>query len=50
MFIPFKSPPVECHQHRLFPSNIFALLPQDHECYLYAALFAQLDTASVENL
>ena len=50
MTIPFKSRPVEFHQHQLFPSNIFDLLPQGHECYLYAELFAQLDTASVERL
>ena len=50
MTIPFKSRPVEFHQHQLFPSNIFDLLPQDHECYLYAELFEQLDTDSVERL
>jgi transposase len=50
MSIPFKSRPVEFHQHQLFPSNIFDLLSQDHECYLYAELFEQLDTASVESL
>ena len=50
MTIPFKSHPVEFHQHQLFPSNIFDLLPQDHECYLYAELFEELDTASVESL
>lgn len=50
MTIPFKSRPVEFHQHQLFPSNIFDLLPQDHECYLYAELFEQLDTRSVESL
>jgi len=50
MSIPFKSHPIEFHQHQLFPSNIFDLLPQAHECYLYAELFEQLDTARVENL
>lgn len=50
MTIPFKSCPVEFHQHQLFPGNIFDLLPQDHECYLYAELFEQLDTARVESL
>jgi transposase len=50
MTIPFKSRPVEFHQHQLFPSNIFDLLSQDHECYLYAELFEQLDTARVESL
>lgn len=50
MSIPFKSRPVEFHQHQLFPANIFDLLPQDHESYLYAELFEQLDTSSVESL
>lgn len=50
MTIPFKSRPVEFYQHQLFPSNIFDLLPQDHECYLYAELFEQLDTGGVESL
>jgi transposase len=50
MTIPFKSPPVEFHQHQLFPSNLFDLLPQDHECYLYTELFEQLDTTQVEAL
>lgn len=50
MTIPFKSHPVEFHQHQLFPSNVFDLLPQDHDCYLYASLFEQLDTSSVESL
>ena len=49
MTIPFKSSPVEFHQHQLFPSHIFDLLPKDHECYLYADLFQQLDTGSVES-
>ncbi len=49
MTIPFKSSPVEFHQHLLFPSNIFDLLPQGHDCYLYAELFEQLDTRSVES-
>jgi len=50
MTIPFKSHPIEFHQHLLFPSNIFDLLPQEHECHLYSELFEQLDTASVESL
>lgn len=48
MTIPFKSHPVEFYQHQLFPSNIFDLLPEDHECYLYTELFEQLDTTKVE--
>jgi len=49
MPIPFKSSPVEFHQHQLFPSHIFDLLPKDHECYLYADLFGQLDTTALES-
>jgi len=50
MSAPFKSSPVEFNQHLLFPSNIFDLLPKDHECFLYAELFQQLDTSSLESL
>jgi transposase len=50
MSVPFKSSPVEFNQHLLFPTNIFDLLPKDHECYLYADLFQQIDTSSLENL
>lgn len=49
MTAPFKTPPVEFNQHLLFPSNIFDLLADDHECYLYNDLFQQLDTSSVES-
>jgi transposase len=49
MPVPFKSSPVEFHQHLLFPSNIFDLLPAGHECYLYADLFQQLDTTPLES-
>lgn len=49
MSVPFKTSPVEFNQHLLFPSNIFELLPKDHECYLYTDLFQQLDTSVVES-
>ena len=48
MSIPFKSNPAELDQHLLFPSNVFDLLPNDHECYLYHDLFQQLDTTELE--
>ena len=50
MSVPFKSSPVEFNQHLLFPTNIFDLLPKDHECFLYADLFQQIDTSSLESL
>jgi transposase len=49
MTIPFKTHPVEFKQHQLFPSNIFDLLSDEHECYLYNDLFQQLDTTSIES-
>ncbi len=45
---PFKSSPSEFNQRILFPTNIFDLLPDDHECYLYSDLFQQLDTSDLE--
>lgn len=49
MTIPFKKSPIEFGQRQLFPSNIFDLLPDDHECYLYKDIFKQLDTANLES-
>lgn len=45
---PFKPSPVELDQRLLFPSNVFDLLSQDHECYLYDDIFQQLDTSELE--
>jgi transposase len=50
MSVPFKSSPVGFNQHLLFPTNIFDLLPKDHQCFLYADLFQQIDTSSLESL
>jgi len=48
MLIPFKKDPIEFNQNSLFPKNIFDLLPEDHECFVYEDIFKQLDTSSVE--
>lgn len=48
MSIPFKKDPAEFNQSLLFPSNIFDLLPADHECYIYEDIFKQIDTSSIE--
>lgn len=45
---PFKNLPLEFKQRQMFPSNIFDLLPDNHECYLYNDIFQQLDTSSIE--
>jgi len=49
MPVSFKTSPIEFNQHLLFPVNIFDLPAADHECYLYADLFQQLDTSIVES-
>ena len=49
MSIPFKSSPAEYDQNLMFPGNVFDLLPEDHECYLYHDLFQQLDTIELES-
>ena len=49
MSIPFKSSPIEFNQLQLFPSNIFDLLSEGNECYLFAELFQQLDTTAIES-
>lgn len=44
----FKSHPVEFNQHLLFPGNVFDLLADDHDCFVYADIFGHLDTADIE--
>ena len=44
----FKAYPKDYYQSQLFPANVFELLPEDHECFLYRELFGQLDTSEVE--
>ena len=34
-------------QSQLFATNVFDLLPEDHECFLYQELFDQLDTSEI---
>ncbi len=48
MSIPFKKDPEEFNQRSLFPSNLFDILPSDHESFVYEEIFQQLDTSSIE--
>jgi transposase len=48
MPIPFKSDPTKFNQRLLFPTNVFDLLPKEHECFVYDAMFQQIDIASIE--
>ena len=44
----FKDYPTDYFQSQLFPSNVFDLLPDDHDCFVYRDLFEQLDTSEVD--
>lgn len=48
MPIPFKSDPTKFNQRLLFPTNVFDLLPKEHECFVYDAMFQQIDITSIE--
>ena len=45
--IPFKQTPEEYFQGRLFPSNIFDILPEDHQCLIYSEILEQIDVTSL---
>ena len=49
MPIPFKSASLEFDHRQLFPSNVFDLLSDDHDCYLFKDLLKQLDTSVIES-
>ena len=44
----FKNDPAKFNQRLLYPSNVFDLLPKDHECFIYDEIFSQIDISSVE--
>jgi len=48
MNIPFKPESPNFRQRQLFPTNIFDLLPENHDCFLFYDLFQQLDTSEFE--
>lgn len=44
----FKDVPQKFGQFELFPANVFELLPEDHDCFLFRELLQQLDTKEIE--
>jgi transposase len=48
MSVPFKSDLDKLHKAQHFSGNIFALLPEDHDCFIFEDLFQELDTSSLE--
>jgi transposase len=45
---PFKKDPIEYNQRQLLPTNVFDLLPGDHDCFVYEDIFSQIDTKNIE--
>lgn len=48
MSVPFKKDSTEYNQRTLLAENIFDLLPEDNDCFVYEDIFSQIDTAGVE--
>ncbi|MES9983299.1 MAG: IS1182 family transposase [Candidatus Thiodiazotropha sp. 6PLUC6] len=44
----FKDTPADFNQPRMFPSNIFDLLPRDHDCFVFEDIFKHIDTSEIE--
>ena len=45
---PFKKDPVEFKGRKLFAENVFDLLPDDDDCFIYEDIFSQIDTKVLE--
>jgi len=48
MPIPFKKDPEEYNQRKLIAENVFDLLPEDDDCFVYEDIFSQIDTSQLE--
>jgi len=48
MPVPFKKDPVEFSQRTLMATNVFDLLPKDHDCFVYEDIFSQINTSQIE--
>ena len=44
----FKEKPAEFDQHLIFPSNIFDLLQDDYDCFVYNEIFKGLETSEID--
>jgi len=49
MPVPFKKDPQEYNGRKLLAENVFDLLPEDDECFVYEDIFSQIDTSTLEN-
>jgi len=47
MTVPFKKDPQDYNQRKLLVQNVFDLLPEDDDCFVYEDIFSQIDTSSI---
>jgi len=48
MSILFKKDPIEYNQRQVLATNVFDLLPEDHDCFVYEDIFSQINTKEIE--
>jgi len=48
MPVPFKKDPTDYNQRQLLATNVFDLLPEDHDCFIYEDILSQINTKSIE--
>lgn len=50
MPVPFKKDPIGYNQRTLMATNIFDLLSEDDDCFIYEDIFSTIDTKEVEKI
>jgi len=48
MPVPFKKDPTDYNQRQLLATNVFDLLSEDDDCFIYEDIFSTIDTKEVE--
>lgn len=48
MSVPFKKDPVEFNQRKLMAEDVFDLLEEDDDCFIYEDILSQIDTKAIE--
>ena len=48
MPVPFKKDPTDYNQRQLLATNVFDLLSEDDDCFIYEDIFSAIDTKEVE--
>jgi len=48
MPVPFKKEPVEFNQRKLLAEDVFDLLEEGDDCFVYEDIFNQIDTKKIE--